>query len=231
MQQMTNEQIEALQEKIKDMSPEELKEFQKKQCIFCQIVEGKIKAKKIYEDDKCIAILDINPAAPGHVLLLPKEHYTVMPQLPEDELAHIFMAAKSLSNAILRSLDARGTNIVVANGPAAGQKAQHFMVHIIPRKENDDIQLVLPQKKIDEKDLRDIKEKIYGKMMEGFGAKKHAEKKAKKEAAKEEEKTPAGQKPSEKNLQKAGKPGRKPKPGKDKPGMELDDIAKILGVK
>src|SRR3989338_3114112 len=116
-QQLSPEQIEALQEKLKNMSPEELKEFQKKQCIFCQIVDGKVKARKVYDDDKCIAVLDINPASPGHLLLLPKEHYTIMPQMPEDELSHIFMVAKSLSNSILRALGARGTNIIVANGP------------------------------------------------------------------------------------------------------------------
>ncbi len=69
-QQMTPEQAEAMQEKLKQMSPEELKDFQKKQCIFCQIIDGKVASKKIYEDDKMIAILDINPAAKGHVLLL-----------------------------------------------------------------------------------------------------------------------------------------------------------------
>ena len=68
-QQMTEEQMKALQEKLSKMSPEELKEYQKQQCIFCQIVSGKVQSKKIYEDDKCLAILDKNPANPGHVLL------------------------------------------------------------------------------------------------------------------------------------------------------------------
>ncbi len=71
-QQMSEEQVAELQEKIKNMSPEELKEFQKQQCIFCQIISGKVASKKIYEDEKCIAILDINPANPGHLLLMPK---------------------------------------------------------------------------------------------------------------------------------------------------------------
>ncbi len=121
------EQMKALQEKIKQMSPEELKEFQKKQCIFCQIVAGKVQSRKVYEDEHVIAILDINPANPGHTLLVTKEHYSIMPQLPEEEAAHVFMVAKALSNSILRSVDAQGTNIIVANGIAAGQRAQHFM--------------------------------------------------------------------------------------------------------
>lgn len=157
---MDQEDVAALQEKIKNMSPEELKEFQKKQCIFCHIVSGRVQAKKVFEDDKVMAILDINPANPGHILLLPKEHYSIMPQLPEDVLTHIFMVAKSLSNTALRALEATGTNIIVANGAAAGQKAQHFMVHIIPRKENDNLSFDIPQQKISDKELDIIREKL-----------------------------------------------------------------------
>jgi len=165
-QQMTEEQMQALQEKIKNMSPEELKEFQKKQCIFCHIIEGKVQSKKVYEDDKSLAILDINPANPGHVLLLPKEHYSIMPQLSEEEIAHLFMVAKTISNACLRSLGVQGTNIIVQNGVAAGQKAQHFMIHIIPRKEKDGLNFELPQKEIPEPELEDIRKKLATKLGE-----------------------------------------------------------------
>lgn len=159
-EQPSEEQMAALQEKIKNMSPEELKEFQKKQCIFCQIIEGKVQSKKIFEDNIAYAILDINPANPGHILLLPKEHYTIMPQVPEDELNHIFMLAKSLSNALLRGIGAQGTNIIVANGVAAGQRAQHFMVHIIPRMDKDGLQFTVPQNEIPEAELNEIAEKL-----------------------------------------------------------------------
>ncbi|MFH2028022.1 MAG: HIT domain-containing protein [Nanoarchaeota archaeon] len=163
-QQMTPEQVDELKEKLKDMSPEEIKEFQKKQCIFCHIVAGKVQSKKIYEDDKCLGILDINPANPGHILLMTKEHYSIMPQIPEDVLQHIFMVAKALSNACLRGLGVGGTNIFVANGVAAGQKANHFMVHIIPRKEKDGIKFELPQKKISEEELITIRNKLTKKI-------------------------------------------------------------------
>ena len=165
-QQMTEEQVQELQEKIKNMSPEELKEFQKKQCIFCQIIAGKVQSKKVYEDDKSIAILDINPANPGHVLLLPKEHYSIMPQLSEDEIAHLFMVSKTLSNSVLRSLGVQGTNIIVQNGVAAGQKAQHFMIHIIPRKEGDDLNFEIPQREIPENQLEEIRKKLEAKLGE-----------------------------------------------------------------
>ena len=167
-QKISEEQLKALQEKIKNMSPEELKEFQKKQCIFCQIVAGKVQSRKIYEDEKTLAILDIDPANPGHALLLTKEHYSIMPQLPDDEISHIFMVAKSLSNSMLRSIDAQGTNILVANGVAAGQRAQHFMVHIIPRKDNDGINFVLPQNTMGQEEI----EEVGNRIMASLGASK-----------------------------------------------------------
>ena len=162
----------ALQEKIKQMSPEELKEFQKKQCIFCQIIAGKVQSRKVYEDEKVVALLDINPANPGHVLLLTKEHYSIMPQIPDDEVAYVFMVAKSLSNSMLRSIDAQGTNIIVANGIAAGQRAQHFMAHVIPRKDNDGINFALPQKIIEEKEIEAIGNKLIAALT---GAEKEEE--------------------------------------------------------
>jgi len=154
-QQMSEEQVKALQEKIKGMSPEELKEFQKKQCIFCQIISGKVQSKKVYEDEHVVAVLDINPANPGHMLIMPKEHYSIMPQIPDEEIGHLFLTAKALSNASLRALEVQGSNILVANGVAAGQKAQHFMLHLIPRKEGDGVDFEVPQKTIPEQELQE----------------------------------------------------------------------------
>lgn len=159
-QQPTPEQMKELQEKVKNMSPEELREFQKKQCVFCQIIGGKIPAKEVYSDEHSYAALDINPAAPGHILLLPKEHYSIMPQVPEQVLQHLFIAAKKLSNSLLRALGAEGTNILVANGQAAGQKAQHFMIHIIPRKQKDKVVFNLPQRQIKPEELSSIGNKL-----------------------------------------------------------------------
>ena len=220
-QNISPEQLKALQEKIKQMSPEELKEFQKKQCIFCQIVEGKIQSRKVYEDDKIVAILDINPANPGHILLLTKEHYSIMPQVPDDEVAHIFMAAKSLSNSMLRSIDAQGTNIIVANGVAAGQRAQHFMVHVIPRKANDGVNFTLPQKSMD---LGEI-ESIGNKLIAALGNIVNEEQMP---ISKVADKMPEVQSPAP---FKEKQPADKKEAEKGKSGIDLDDIAKFLGVK
>lgn len=256
-QKMTPEQVEELKEKLKNMSPEELREFQKKQCIFCHIVSGRVQAKRIYEDDKVLAVLDINPANPGHVLLLPKEHYTVMPQLPEDEIAHIFMVAKALSNSILRSLEAKGTNIIVANGPAAGQQAQHFMVHIIPRKDGDNLQFVLPQNKISEAELDKTREILVQKLgivekksedvevdISKVLAKEPAEpfieekeekiteqkkEEKKQEKSKEEKEKPKKETKKPKEEKKTAKEKTEKKDDKPKGDISLDDISRLLG--
>jgi len=233
-QQMTEEQVKELQEKIKNMSPEELKEFQKKQCIFCHIVEGKVQSKKVYEDDRCIAILDINPSNPGHVLLLPKEHYSIMPQLSEEEIAHLFMVAKTISNAALRSLGVQGTNIIVQNGIAAGQKAQHFMIHIIPRKEEDGINFALPQRKIPETELETIRKKLEAKLgaVEEATVPKAQTKPKIQELIKPKKEIVEAEFEEQENKTEKEKTKKAPKKKKQsKETVSLGDIAKIIGVK
>jgi histidine triad (HIT) family protein len=272
-QQMSQEQLKALQDKIKNMSPGELRDFQKKQCIFCQIIAGKIQAKKIYEDDAVLAILDINPANPGHLLLLTKEHYSIMPQIPEEELSHVFMAAKSLSNSMLRSIDAQGTNIIVSNGISAGQRAQHFIAHIIPRKEKDGVNFVLPQKSMEQDEVESIGNKLMAALggsgeknapempiaqilqpkisdsekVEGRKKAKHPKKlvneKQKKYADWEPIQEVKGNKsraikedkqvPNELVLEEKADKNKddKPKNKNTKSGIDLDEIAKLLGAK
>jgi histidine triad (HIT) family protein len=142
-----------LEEKIKAMSPEELREFQKKQCIFCHIISGKVQSRRLYSDDLCTAILDINPASPGHILLLPNDHYAIMPLIPDDLVGRLFRVAKHLSHASLKALKSQGTTVFVANGIAAGQRAQHFIAHVIPRMPDDGLPFDLPRKQMTEQDM------------------------------------------------------------------------------
>lgn len=162
---LSEEQRKELEKKLKSMSPEQIRELQKQQCIFCQIVSGKIPNKKIYEDEFCLAVLDINPATRGHLLLLPKEHYTIMPQIPRKELEHLFSVAKLLSRLLLRALHVSGTNIFLANGAAAGQRTQHFLIHLLPRKEGDHL---LPAKdKLIEPSLPEkVKKAVQDRLLE-----------------------------------------------------------------
>ncbi len=145
------------EEEVKNMSPEQIAELQKKNCIFCHIASGKIPSKKVYEDEQCFAILDINPAAKGHLLLIPKEHFSIVPQAPESIVKHLGVVSKKLSFAAIRALGVQGTNIFIANGYLAGQKAPHVIIHIIPRTEGDGIAVFdLPPKIVREDDLRQI---------------------------------------------------------------------------
>lgn len=246
---MASEEAE-MQEKLKNMSPEELKQFQIQNCIFCHIVKGRVASKKVYEDDKCLALLDINPANPGHILLLPKEHYSIMPLIPEDIIEHLFMISKHLSSALLRMLnkdfknvnpDMIGTNIFVANGAAAGQKAQHFMVHIIPRMEKDGLDLELETKKISEKDIEELRRVLSVKIAKDFGIKIPEEPKeeVKHEINVKEPKVVEAEfiekKEEEKPIKKEVKKKKTPKSGKEKlpkkskdEKVTLDDIADLV---
>ncbi|MEA3430587.1 MAG: HIT domain-containing protein [Nanoarchaeota archaeon] len=241
-QQMSEQDMAALQEKIKNMSPEELQAYQKQNCIFCQIISGKIPGKKVYEDDKVLAILDINPAGKGHILLMPKEHYAIMPIVPQEVLGHMFIIAKKLSNAVLKKLKATGTTIFIANGGVAGQRAQHFMIHIIPRYEGDEIEaLEFNTKKLKKQDIESIKEKLTAKIGYKPGnAEIEAKVEEKTESVKKEikkEKKSSKKTVKKKVKKKVSKKSKKEEPSEEEldkkieesEGIDLDAIANLLG--
>lgn len=122
-----------------NLTPEQQKaiEQQKANCPFCKIIKDEIPSKKIYEDDKCIAILDINPAFKGHTLLVPKEHYPILPLVPEEIFEHLAKTIKELSGCIKKGALVFGDNVFIANGVVAGQQSQHMVIHIIPREKGD----------------------------------------------------------------------------------------------
>ncbi|MBS3142350.1 HIT domain-containing protein [Candidatus Woesearchaeota archaeon] len=239
MADMSPEQVEELKEKLKNMSPEELREFQKKQCIFCHIVAGRAQAKKVYEDEHCIGILDINPANPGHVLLLPKEHYAIMPQIPDKEIMHLGITAKKLSHALLRALHADGTNIFIANGVVAGQKAQHFMIHIIPRKEHDEVGIDIPEKLLSKQQLQQVKQHILPSIAKSLGARLQEQPVAVEQVSpKEQSAVPAPRhEPREVVIEDTPRKAQPKAPKKEHPKKDqtkdedvtLDDIADLLG--
>jgi len=154
------------EEDLKNMSPEELLELERKNCIFCNILSDKIPSRKIYEDDKTLAVLDINPAAPGHILLMTKEHYQIMPQIPDDTVMHLGETAKMLSQTALRGMQVRGTTIFIANGAVAGQRAPHFIVHIIPREEGNGVVIKIPEGKVSEKENQKAGKELQKKLAE-----------------------------------------------------------------
>ncbi|MBI2574549.1 HIT domain-containing protein [Candidatus Woesearchaeota archaeon] len=151
-------------------SSEQAAALQKENCLFCHIVEGKVLSRKVYEDESVIAILDINPANAGHILLMPKEHYLFMPQAPETMIGKLFVVAKQLSHAALRALRTDGTTIFVANGGIAGQRAPHFMVHIIPRLTGDGLALSVAENPIAAEVNEQVRKQIQAVLGAALGA-------------------------------------------------------------
>ena len=133
---------------------------QKDSCLVCQIIEKKIPSKVVYEDDKALAVLDVNGANPGHCFVIPKTHYPIIEQVPDDEIGNMFQIANKLSGAIFESLKVEGTNIFVANGIPAGQTVAHFMINVIPRLQNDGINLDWQPKQLDEEEMSTVELKI-----------------------------------------------------------------------
>ncbi len=125
-------------------------------CLLCQIVEGRIPSKVIYEDDVSIAILDFSGAAIGHTFIVPKAHHTIFEQVPDDIVARVFENANKVSSTLFESLEVQGTNIFVANGIAAGQQVPHFFVHVIPRVEGDGIDIQWAPKQLGEEEMSTI---------------------------------------------------------------------------
>jgi len=187
--QLNPEQVKAIQEKLKNMSPEQLKELMKQQCLFCQISNNKIEAKKVYEDNEIMAVLDINPASKGHTLVFPKEHYQVLIQIPEKLTGKLFNIANKLSSIIFEIVQAEGTNIFVANGQAAGQNSPHAIIHIIPRFSEDNLGLIWEPKKGDENELNELQNIIRDKA-HSIEIKKEKPKAVKKQVIKEEKSLP-----------------------------------------
>lgn len=168
---LTEEQAKALQERLKNMSPQELERLQRENCVFCKIVHGEMQTRTVYEDNVCIAALDIAPASKGHILIIPKEHYTIMPQVPDQVLGYIFVIAKRLSQIILKTLKVSGTNVFISNGSVAGQRAQHFLLHLIPRKEGDGI-LDFEEKILSKELVEKVKTAVEDRLFRLMGVKK-----------------------------------------------------------
>lgn len=130
------------------------------QCLICQIVDGTVPAKKIYEDDDVLAILDFNGANPGHSFVIPKQHIPILEQAPSHLVGKLFNVANKISSAIFDALKVQGTNIFVANGVPAGQKVAHLMVNVIPRHENDGVNIEWPPKQLSEEEMSTVELKI-----------------------------------------------------------------------
>ena len=106
-------------------------------CIFCKILADEIPSAVVYEDELFRASLDVNPAARGHVIILPKKHAANLFELPDEEASKILIVARKIAGALMETYHCDGVNILQNNGEASGQTVFHLHVHVIPRFEGD----------------------------------------------------------------------------------------------
>ncbi|MCX6752929.1 MAG: HIT family protein [Candidatus Nomurabacteria bacterium] len=129
-------------------------------CIFCKIIKGEIPCTKIYENDKVLAFLDIEPINKGHTLIIPKEHSQNIYETSDENLSEIIKIAKKISIAIKTTMKADGINVHMNNNHAAGQRVFHTHIHIIPRYDNDGLDMWHSKEGYTDKEKKEIAELI-----------------------------------------------------------------------
>lgn len=110
-------------------------------CIFCKIVEKEATAAIMFEDEQCLVIQTIEPVAPGHVLVLPKTHFTNVLDIEGAVLSHLTKVAQQMAQRLVLENSADGVNLLHAAGKAAQQSIFHFHIHVVPRYANDGLDL------------------------------------------------------------------------------------------
>lgn len=114
-------------------------------CVFCRIIAGEEMVSIVHEDDHVVAFMDIQPASPGHVLVVSREHHADLFETPSELAAHCVNVAQKLAPGIKRATGAAALNVFSANGKAGGQDVLHFHLHLIPVQAGDRFDLQLPK--------------------------------------------------------------------------------------
>lgn len=125
-------------------------------CIFCKIAKGDIPSATLYEDEDLRVILDLGPASKGHALVIPRIHAANLFELPDEIAEKAIVVAKKVATRLKEGLHADGLNLVQNNGAAAGQTVDHFHIHLIPRYENDTVNVKWQPGTLSEADKEDI---------------------------------------------------------------------------
>ena len=130
-------------------------------CIFCKLANGVFPTNSIYEDEDFNVILDISPATKGHAIILPKEHYKNIYELPEDLAAKAMVLAKKMATHMTEKLYCDGFNLVQNNHEVAGQTVFHFHIHLIPRYKDDEQKINWNPGKISDEELQELKTLLH----------------------------------------------------------------------
>jgi histidine triad (HIT) family protein len=131
-------------------------------CIFCKIVAGELPAEVVQEDEQTIAFMDINPWTRGHALVIPRSHSKDLLEVSDEDLAHTASAAGRLAARMRERLGADGVNLLNATGAAAWQTVFHFHLHVIPRYEDDPLQLPTRPQEADKEELAAVAKELRG---------------------------------------------------------------------
>lgn len=127
-------------------------------CIVCQQIEKKLGV--MYEDADVVAVLSPTPASAGHIIVAPRQHHVILEQVPDWVMGKLFTTANKVSISLFEGLGVHGTNLLIQNGAAAGQTAPHVGVHVIPRVENDNINLLWQPRQLGEEEMSTIELKV-----------------------------------------------------------------------
>ncbi len=112
------------------------------ECVFCDILEGKLPASRVYQDEFCTAFMDIQPINPGHILIVPNRHAAYLADLAEETGAQMFRVGQRLAQALrLSGIKCEGVNLFLADGEAATQEIFHVHLHVFPRYRGDGFNL------------------------------------------------------------------------------------------
>jgi histidine triad (HIT) family protein len=133
-------------------------------CIFCQIAAGKLRAAMVYEDEQFVAFLDHRPLFPGHVLVIPRQHYETLTDVPPELLGPYFQRVQLLAAAVQQAMEAEGT--FVAENNTVSQSVPHMHVHVVPRRKGDGLKgFFWPRKKYaSEEDMQAVAQRISAEL-------------------------------------------------------------------
>ena len=131
-------------------------------CIFCKVLSGEIPSQKVYEDEHVLGVMDINPWTRGHAVVFPRKHAADLFEIEDDELAHVVIAAKRLAAKIRDALGCDGVNLLTSTGQAAWQTIFHLHFHVIPRYDDDPLELPTRPEPAEPDELAEVAEEIRG---------------------------------------------------------------------
>jgi len=128
--------------------------------IFTKIINGSIPSTKLYEDDKCIVILDIAPCHKGHALVIPKKECETIIDCDDNILQHLIVIAKKIAKKQVKELKCDGYNIIINNKLASGQEVPHLHIHIVPRYNNDEYKMDFGHEEYQDNEIKDFGKRL-----------------------------------------------------------------------